>query len=253
MNLKSQLHFHTWVDPKDTFIKYDPYTAIDKSAELGYDVISFTHHQKFIFRREWQEYALKKWIILIPWVEHEIKWKHVLVYNCDESIESVDTFEKLQKYKEQNPNIFIMAPHPFYLWSFCLRRYMILFPWIFDWVEYSWLYHKKFWKKANKVAEIYSNTFKKPLIWTSDVHELSFLDDTYTLVDLDVDIENLTIDSINHVIVKYFESIRLWNVRIVTNPLTLKKMIYHNAFFVKWWVKKYSYKCIVSIIRINLK
>ena len=47
---------HTREDPKDTWIRYSAYDLIDHAAELAFDVLAITHHEKFIFNEQWNQY-----------------------------------------------------------------------------------------------------------------------------------------------------------------------------------------------------
>lgn len=243
MLIKSQIHFHTNWDPYDSlFINYSPFTAIDKAVEYWYKVLSFTHHNKLIYSNELRRYAFARWIILIPWVEYSILWKHILIYNADEELYKVKSFVQLRDYKEHRKNLFIVAPHPFYPAKNCLRKYLIQYNDIFDAVEYSILYLKKFGFRPNLMAKSFSIYYNKPLIWTADVHDLKYLNDTYSIVDVDFDPYNLDIKKIDLYIKHFFESIKTNKISIVSKPLTLKRLASHSYFFVKWFLKRWFSK-----------
>lgn len=249
MFVKAQLHFHTNCDPKDTFIKYSPYEAIDRAAQYGYNVVSFTHHLKIVFDKERRKYAYSKWIILIPGVEYEINKQHILIFNPDESLYNVKTFEDLYEYKNSRKNIFIIAPHPFYPVKQCLRRNLFAYHYIFDAVEFSSLYTKKFWNNPNLLAKKYSVIYNKPLVWNSDIHDLKFIDDTYTYVNVDFDPKNLDIAKNDFYVNNFFENIRANNISLVSTPFTFTKFMKHNLFFVKWRMTKYSKLMAKKLIR----
>lgn len=234
MFIKAQLHFHTCMDPKDIFINYSPYQAIDKAVEYWYKFISFTHHQKFIFDKDWLKYWYSKWIILIPWIEYEIFKKHILIYNADESIHNVKTFEDLYEYKKRKKNIFIIAPHPFYPFKQCIWSYLDKYHYIIDWIEQSPLYLKKAWLKSNYLAKTFAEKYNKPFIGTSDVHNLKNINDTFSYINIDFDINKIIIDNNQYYINNFFTNIRNHKLYNVSKPFTFIKFIRHNLFFIKW-------------------
>jgi predicted metal-dependent phosphoesterase TrpH len=188
MLLKTSLHIHTSEDKKDGhMIGYDAYRLIDEAEKSGFDVLGFTPHQKFVFKPEFAEYAKKKGILLIPGVERSfgrVLNKHVIILNCDKSIEKVKNFKQLIKYKKEHPEIFVLAPHPTYnrllsVGARNLEKYIGLF----DAIEYSWLYSKRM--NSNKRAEKIALAHNKPMVSTADVHVLKKLDTDYALIEAD--------------------------------------------------------------------
>ncbi|MFZ5341351.1 MAG: hypothetical protein ACOZBL_02045 [Patescibacteria group bacterium] len=64
-----------------------------------------------------------------------------MIYNADEELYKVKTFEDLIFYKSHRKRLFIIAPHPFYPFAFCLKkRNMHKYVDLFDAIEYSALY-----------------------------------------------------------------------------------------------------------------
>ncbi len=235
--IKIQLHFHTNKDPLDTFIDYDPYKAIDQACEYGYNVISFTHHRKFIFDISWVLYAWKRKVLIVPGVEYEIFWKHVLVYNPTEDIHKVKTFEQLREYKASYPFVKVVAPHPFYPGKFCLRNYLLKYKDIFDGVEYSSYYARFFWKKYNEKAIKFAVKYWKKIIWTSDVHNLRNIDDTFSLVSYRINFKNDYNKEVENFLKKLFD--KKTQIYIHTQPYSIYKLFSYNMFFLKWWIKRY--------------
>lgn len=189
MILKASLHIHTSEDRRDGhMIEYNVYQLIDEANKKGFNVLGFTPHQKFVFKEEFATYAASKGILLIPGVERNLGrflFKHVVILNCDKSIEKVRNFKQLKKYKEEHPDIFILAPHPTFsrfvsLGARKLKKHIDLF----DAIEYSWMYSPGM--NANHRAEIIAEQFNKPMIATSDVHFLKMLNSDYALIEADV-------------------------------------------------------------------
>lgn len=204
MKLKTNLHFHTGEDPKDN-LPYSFNESIDYAAKLGFEVIAHTCHNKLIDKPEHTAYAAKKNILLINGLELNVEKKHVVVLNPTKEIESVSSFEELEDYKKANPQIFILAPHPYYPLS-SLGKNLERFIHLFDAVEHSWFYSKSL--NLNKRAESTAKKNNLPLIATSDTHWLETLNKSYALI-------NASSKSIPDI----FQAIKNNNFKNITSPL----------------------------------
>ncbi len=243
MQLKASLHIHTSEDKKDGhIINYNVYNLIDEAAKSGFNVLGFTPHNKFVFKEEFAEYAKKKGILLIPGVERGLGRffnKHVIILNCDKTIEKVKTLEQLLKYKVEHSEIFILAPHPTYnrlisIGARKLKKYIDLF----DAIEYSAAYSKKL-NFHNKRAQKIADSFKKPIISTADVHVLKKLNTDYALIEA----VDLTTESVLQAI-KYGKFI---NITAPKNFFALMK--YYINFLIKYIVKYITVKILGLRIR----
>ena len=107
MDLKADLHLHT--RDGDRFIAYDARGLIDRAARDGF----------VTFSEDLGAYARERGILLIPGVEATIEGKHVLLYNIDVDPERIRTFADLRR--RRSPEWLVVAPHPFFPASFCLR------------------------------------------------------------------------------------------------------------------------------------
>lgn len=200
MKLKTNLHLHTKEDPLDgeswqKIVRYDVYELIDYAHKHDFKVLALTSHLEFIYKEEYGEYAKAKGILLIPGIEIELREiffeKHVLVLNCDKSIEKIKTFQELTDYKKKHPDIFVIAPHPDFGFVYSiglknLRKYID----VFDAIECSWFYAG--WFDLNKGSKELAKEFNKPFISTSDTHILKNLKDDYAVIEAD----GLTIESV---------------------------------------------------------
>ena len=182
MKLKCNIHFHTADDPQDRFITYTFAEGIMKAAELGFEVIALTCHNKFINLPTYHNLALKHNILLIAGVEKTIEGRHVVILNPDETIKNVSNFDDLITYKNSRPEIFILAPHPFFYGNYSLKEKLESHINLFDAIEYSWFYSK--WLNRNKDAEKAAQKHNLPLIATSDTHDLWCLDKSYAVIDI---------------------------------------------------------------------
>ena len=182
MILKTNLHFHAANDEKA--VRYDIYQGIDRAKKREFDVLAYTSHKKFGFRQEYADFAAKKEILLIPGIEAEIERKHVVILNCNKGAEELKTFKELADYKKKNPQIFILAPHPFVFSLKSLYSKLLENIDLFDAIELTVFSNKifNFNKKATEVAIKY----QKPLIATSDTHFLKDLNRGYCLIDVEV-------------------------------------------------------------------
>lgn len=227
MRLKASLHIHTSEDKKDGhIINYNVYNLIDEAEKFGFNVLGFTPHKKFVFREEFAVYAKSKGILLIPGVERGLGRflnQHVIILNCDQTVEKIKTLKQLAKYKSEHPEIFILAPHPTYsrfisIGARKLKKYIDLF----DAVEYSYAYSKKL-NFHNKKARAIAARFKKPFIATADVHVLKKLNTDFALIET----EELTIESV-------FRAIERGQFENVTAPKSFASLInYYANFLVK--------------------
>ena len=66
---------HTKDDPKD-HLENSTYNIVDHAYELGFNVLSLTCHQTFVYKKEYTEYAKRKGILLIPGIELLVEKKH---------------------------------------------------------------------------------------------------------------------------------------------------------------------------------
>jgi len=203
MRLKCDLHLHTSEDPRHQ-LSYSARDLIEKAAQLGYNVISITNHNKVTYSPELADFALRKGILLIPGVEATVMGKHVLIYGVDKMKEKWGklTLFDLKRIKAQGS--FTIAPHPFYPNYNCLGGLLKRFPRLFDAVEYSHLYVKKV--NFNLRAQKFARNHGLPLIGLSDAHSLKQLDYTYTLIDAAKDPASI------------FQAIREGRTTIVTRP-----------------------------------
>lgn len=234
MILKTNLHFHANEDPTHS-IEYSVLEGIDYASKLDFQVLALTCHNKVALIEEHKKYALSKNILLISGVEINIGEKpedgrHLLILNCDKEAEEIKTFQDLEIYKKNHPEIFVIAPHPFFPSFFkkqSLLEYTDKYIHLFDAIEHSWFYSKLINKNipAVKLAQ----KRNKPLISTSDTHFMDFLDTDYCLIET----EEKTPEAI-------FQSLKKHTFKNVTRPKKLlKEMIWTlGSFYIKNNTKK---------------
>jgi len=188
MKIKASLHIHTAEDGLEgKKIKYTVYQLIDQAQKLDFKVLALTGHEYFIYQPEYGQYAQERGMLLVPGIELSLNkcflvQKHVVVLNCQPEIERIKTLDELADYKKSHPEIFILSPHPHFFFSVSLglktlKKYINLF----DAVEYSWFYTKKI--NLNKKTGVIAQEYNKPMISTSDLHRLEWLNEDYALIE----------------------------------------------------------------------
>lgn len=206
MKYKASLHLHTKEDSEDgSIIKYSIYDLIDEAARLNFKILALTGHKTFLFKSEYGKYAQEKGILLIPGIEAEIKSRHCLILNCDQSTEKIKSIDDLIAYKRSHPECFVIAPHPNYKSKSLGLGLLEKNPEVFDAIEHSWFYSRK--ANPNIATANLAKKIKKPLIATADLHRLEYLDSNYAVVDCD----NLDVSSV-------FEAIRQGRFENVSQP-----------------------------------
>ena len=128
--LKVELHAHTIDDPLDDIPHSTP-ELIDRAAQLGYQAVAITLHDRQLDVRPFASYAAERGVTLIPGIERTVEGRHVLLLNFSSATESVQSFDDVARLKSRERGI-VVAPHAFYPIHSALRskldRYAHLFP-----------------------------------------------------------------------------------------------------------------------------
>jgi predicted metal-dependent phosphoesterase TrpH len=202
--LKVELHSHTSDDRVDR-IPYDAFQLIDRAAALQYDALAITLHDTQLDVGPLKSYAADRGIVLIPGTERSIQGRHVLLLNFGDQAAQVGTFEDVRSLKARQGGL-VIAPHPYYPLSSCLRGYLDQHRDIFDAVEYNGMYTDSL--NFNRRAERWADANGKPLVGNCDVHRLEQLGTTYSLVDAEPDPDAIC------------AAIKSGRVQLRTRPLT---------------------------------
>lgn len=181
MILKTNLHLHTSDDPLDK-ISYSTFEMIDHAKAKNFDVLAITCHTKVVQRKEYADYAFQKKILLISGIEAKIEDRDVVILNCGKEAENLKTFRDLTIYKNKNPRIFVLAPHPFVPTGKSLYQKLENNIGLFDAIEQS-VFSNRFFN-FNKKAEATAKKHNKLFIATSDTHRLKDLDRNFVLIEL---------------------------------------------------------------------
>lgn len=180
MRLKADIHIHTGDDPKD-YVIHSNREMIDHAANLGFEVLSITNHDFMSHREDLADYAAYRGIVLIPGVEATIENRHVLIYNFDYWASPPRTFGDLDRLRRRNPDLLVVAPHPFFPSQFCLQRKLLEHIDLFDGIEYSHFYMRKM--NFNRRAEGLAYRAHRTLVGTSDAHFLWQMGVTYSYIE----------------------------------------------------------------------
>ena len=200
--LKADLHLHTAEDPNDRV----PYTAkelISKAADDGFEVLSITNHHQMTFNQRLFSYARERGILLIPGVEIDIRFRHVLLLNPPGG-KTVSDFSSLSSLRR--PDSLIVAPHPYFPNPHSLNGCLLKNLRHFDALEYCHFYSPRI--NFNQRAIALSKSRGIPLIGNSDSHFLSQFGTTYSLIYAEKDPEAI------------FSAIRESRLEIITRPLS---------------------------------
>jgi predicted metal-dependent phosphoesterase TrpH len=179
--LKVDLHLHSSEDPVDV-IAHTAHQLIDRAAELGFDALALTLHDCDYRDPGLLAYACDRGIVLVPGVERTIDGRHVLLINFPERTDHVRTFDDLAALRKEGHGL-VIAPHPYFPDTSCLRWRLDRYADLFDAVEWSY-----FWTRGlnfNLKAARFAAAHGKPLVASSDLHDIRQLGRTYSLVFAD--------------------------------------------------------------------
>ncbi len=203
--LKVELHTHTADDPIDA-IPHTTFELIDRAAALGYDAIAITLHERQLDLRPFTSYAEERGIVLIPGVERTVEGRHVLLLNFPlGATDEVLTFGDLARLKARSHGL-VIAPHPFFPGSVCLRGELERHAELFDAVERNAMFIRGL--DFNRAAERFAARHGKPIVGNCDVHRLAQLGSSWSMVDAAKDPKAIC------------EAVAAGRVRVDSRPLT---------------------------------
>ena len=205
--LKAELHSHCNLDPTDYSIcDFTPEQLISKAAELGYEVLAITCHDRDIWSLNLSDYARSLGIILIPGMEVAIeKKRQVLVYNFQTGAENLNTLDKIRA--RSGEDTLVIAPHPYFPGSSCLRNLLEKNLGMFDAIEYSG-FQVPGLNFNRRTLELSTRT-QKPVVGNADVHFLWQLGRTFTWIYSEPDMASI-FDAIRQGLVRVEPSSISW-------------------------------------------
>lgn len=177
--LRVELHAHSADDPLDA-IPHTTAQLIERAAAMGYDALAVTLHDRQLDLAPYASFASDCGITLIPGIERTIEGKHVLLLNFRRGAEDVRNFDDLAALKSREAGL-VIAPHPFFPSTTCLRGLMDRHADLFDAVEYNAMFTASL--NFNVAAERWATAHGKPMTGGGDIHRLGQLGTTVSLID----------------------------------------------------------------------
>jgi len=189
--IKVDLHIHTLDDPKDV-IDYSAHQLLERAKQLGFGVLAITLHDAVFDRAEVFADAAAMGILLIPAAEVRLQGADAILLNVTASeVAGLNNFEDLRQLRARRGmsatadpsgrgSIFTIAPHPFYVLGGSIGPRLLEEIDCFDAIELCH-FHKGLLNPNRRAAKVAAQ-FSKPLIATSDAHQLHAFGRHYTSI-----------------------------------------------------------------------
>jgi predicted metal-dependent phosphoesterase TrpH len=179
--IKLDLHIHTLDDPKDK-LDYSAHELLARARRLGFSALAITLHDEVFDRPKVFADAQRLGILLIPAAEMRIQGADIILLNVTpEDVKGLRDFDGIRKLRaRRGDTLFTIAPHPFYLLGGSIGKRLIDEIDCFDAIELCH-FHKGIFN-PNRGAIQVAEKFGKPLIATSDAHQLSAFGYHYTTI-----------------------------------------------------------------------
>ena len=180
--IKLDLHIHTLDDTKDA-LDYSAHQLLKRARTLGLGVLAITLHDSVFDRREVFEDAASLGILLIPAAEMRLQGADVVVLNVQaEEAATLKNFDDLRRLRAtRGDSVFTFVPHPFYVMGGSIGgERLVANIDCFDAIEIC--HFHKGWFDRNRPARRVAEQYRKPLLATSDAHQLSAFGSHYTSI-----------------------------------------------------------------------
>jgi predicted metal-dependent phosphoesterase TrpH len=179
--IKVDLHIHTLDDPKDV-IDYSAHQLLERGKQLGFGVLAITLHDAAFDRADVFADAAAMGILLIPAAEMRIEGADMILLNVTAAeISRLKTFDDVRRLRaHRGLSMFTIAPHPFYVLGGSIGERLIKEIDCFDGIELCHFHKGVF--DLNRRAVKMAAQFSKPLIATSDAHQLHAFGRHYTSI-----------------------------------------------------------------------
>ena len=218
--IKVDLHIHTLDDPKDV-IDYSAHQLLERAKQLGFGVLAITLHDAVFDRTEVFADAAAMGILLIPAAEVRLQGADAILLNVTASeVAGLKNFEDLRQLRARRGmsatadpsgrgSIFTIAPHPFYVLGGSIGPRLLEEIDCFDAIELCH-FHKGLLNPNRRAAKVAAQ-FGKPLIATSDAHQLHAFGRHYTSIPRST---ALTIENV-------FAALRQGPLRLTSPPASM--------------------------------
>lgn len=190
--IKVDLHIHTLDDPKDA-LDYSAHELLERAAALGFRVLAITLHDAVFDRADVFADAARMGILLISAAEMRLEGADVILLNVTAAeVETLRTLDDLAALRaRRGASLFTIAPHPFYVLGGSIGEKLVEKIDCFDAIELCHFWGRFF--NPNRRAVEVAERFRKPLIATSDAHQLHAFGANYTSIPRPAD---LTVESV---------------------------------------------------------
>jgi predicted metal-dependent phosphoesterase TrpH len=179
--IKVDLHIHTLDDPKDV-IDYSAHQLLERAKQLGFGVLAITLHDAVFDRAEVFADAAAMGILLIPAAEVRLQGADAILLNVTaDEVAGLKNFDDLRQLRARRGlSIFTIAPHPFYVLGGSIGARLLEEIDCFDAIELCH-FHKGLLNPNRRAVKVAAQ-FGKPLIATSDAHQLRSFGRHYTSI-----------------------------------------------------------------------
>jgi predicted metal-dependent phosphoesterase TrpH len=169
--IKVDLHIHTLDDPKDV-IDYSAHQLLERAKQLGFGVLAITLHDAVFDRAEVFADAAAMGILLIPAAEVRLQGADIILLNVTApEIAKLKTFDDVRDLRaRRGSSVFTFAPHPFFVLGGSIGERLLSEIDCFDAIELCH-FHKGVFNLNRRAVKVAAE-FNKPLIATSDAHQL---------------------------------------------------------------------------------
>jgi predicted metal-dependent phosphoesterase TrpH len=212
--IKIDLHIHTLDDPKDA-VAYSAHQLLERARSLGFGILAITLHDAVFDRKEVYADAAAMGILLIPAAEVRLCGADVIVLNVtSEEVAELKNFDDLRRLRtRRGSSVFTIAPHPFYVFGSSIGTRLFNEMDCFDAIELCHFQKGVF--NPNRRAEKVALHFGKPLIATSDAHQLHAFGHHYTSIQVPA---GLTVENV-------FAALRSGPLRVTSPPCSFFDLV----------------------------
>jgi predicted metal-dependent phosphoesterase TrpH len=180
-SIKVDLHIHTLDDPKDK-LDYSAHELLARARRLGFSALAITLHDEVFDRPKVFADAQRLGILLIAAAEMRIQGADIILLNVTPAdVQGLNDFNDIRKLRaRRGDTIFTIAPHPFYLLGGSIGKRLIDEIDCFDAIELCHFHKGSF--DPNRRARQVAKQFGKPMVATSDAHQLNAFGRHYTTI-----------------------------------------------------------------------
>lgn len=213
--VKTDLHIHTIDDTKDV-LDYSAHQLLERAKQCGIEVLAITLHDSVFNCAETFAEAAAMGILLISAAEMRLGGADIVLLNVQpDEAESLRNFDDVRRLRAaRGDSLFTFAPHPFFVIGGSIGgERLIANIDCFDAIEVC--HFHKGWFDRNRPARKVAAQFGKPLLATSDAHQLSAFGSHYTSIPRPA---QLTPESV-------FTGLRSGRARLTSPPATFADLL----------------------------